>query len=367
MFVPIAFLGGLTGELYRQFAITISIAVAISGVVALTLTPSLCVMMLKREHKQPGRFFTAFNNWFTRVTHRYTSGVIWMMRRGAIALLLFGGMVLIAAGLWRATPGLAGARRGPGLLHRRGDPARRRVAAAHRQGRQRGGRHPDARTRSTRTWSRSPASTSSAAAIRNNAATIFVTQKPWDERSVNTQQLVGEFFMKTGHIKEGLVLAFAPPRDLRPRHGGRLRGCTSRTAARAGRREMQQALQGLLGRLNSDPMLGGAQTLWRANVPQLFVDVDREKAKALGVPIDDVFATLSATLGSYYVNDFNKYGRTWQVLMSAEPQYRNRPDAVGNMWVRSDERRDGAAVVAGRPCATRRAPTRSTASTTCRR
>jgi multidrug efflux pump subunit AcrB len=98
---------------------------------------------------------------------------------------------------------------------------------------------------------------------------------------------------------------------------------------------MQQALQGLLGRLNSDPMLGGAQTLWRANVPQLHVDVDREKAKALGVPIGEVFATLSATLGSYYVNDFNKYGRTWQVLMSAEPQYRNRPDSVGNMWVRS--------------------------------
>ena len=105
VFVPIAFLGGLTGELYRQFAITISIAVAISGVVALTLTPSLCVMMLKAEHKQPGRFFTAFNDWFKRVTHRYSSGVIWMMRRGAIALLLFGGMVAIAAGLWRATPG----------------------------------------------------------------------------------------------------------------------------------------------------------------------------------------------------------------------------------------------------------------------
>ncbi len=129
---------------------------------------------------------------------------------------------------------------------------------------------------------------------------------------------------------------------------------------------MQQALQGLLGRLNSDPMLGGAQTLWRANVPQLYVDVDREKAKALGVPIDEVFDTLSATLGSYYVNDFNKYGRTWQVLMSAEPQYRNRPDAIGNMWVRSRERRDGAAVVAGDRALHVGRRTRSTASTTCR-
>jgi multidrug efflux pump subunit AcrB len=105
VFVPIAFLGGLTGELYRQFAITISIAVGISGIVALTLTPSLCVAMLKREHKQPGRFFQAFNRWFARVTHGYTSGVIWMLRRGTLALILFAGMVTITAGLWRFTPG----------------------------------------------------------------------------------------------------------------------------------------------------------------------------------------------------------------------------------------------------------------------
>ena len=170
--------------------------------------------------------------------------------------------------------------------------------------------------------------------MRNNAATIFVTQKPWDERSVNTQQLVGEFFMKTGHIKEGLVLAFAPPAIFGLGMAGGYEAYIQ-NRGEGGPAEMQQALQGLLGRLNSDPMLGGAQTLWRANVPQLFVDVDRDKAKALGVPIGEVFATLSATLGSYYVNDFNKYGRTWQVLMSAEPQYRNRPDSVGNMWVRS--------------------------------
>jgi hydrophobe/amphiphile efflux-1 (HAE1) family protein len=105
VFVPIAFLGGLTGELYRQFAITISIAVGISGIVALTLTPSLCVMMLKREHKKPGRFFQAFNDFFARATLRYTSGVIWMIRRGAVALALFAGMVIIAGGLWRFTPG----------------------------------------------------------------------------------------------------------------------------------------------------------------------------------------------------------------------------------------------------------------------
>src|SRR3954465_6582742 len=105
VFVPIAFLGGLAGELYRQFAVTIAIAVVISGIVALTLTPSLCVLILKRDHKAPGRFFTAFNNGFLKTTTAYTTGVGWMIRRAAIGVILFAGMVGAAAFLWRITPG----------------------------------------------------------------------------------------------------------------------------------------------------------------------------------------------------------------------------------------------------------------------
>src|SRR5262252_5159801 len=105
VFVPIAFLGGLTGELYRQFAVTISIAVVISGIVALTLTPSLCVIILKHEHKQPGRFFGAFNRFFAAVTGGYVHGVGFMVRRAGVGLILFAGMVALAVGLWRITPG----------------------------------------------------------------------------------------------------------------------------------------------------------------------------------------------------------------------------------------------------------------------
>src|ERR1700704_6352940 len=105
VFVPIAFLGGLAGELYRQFAVTIAIAVVISGIVALTLTPSLCVLILKREHKLPGGFFKWFNDWFHRTTERYENGVGWMIRRAVVGVILFAGMVAIAAGLWRVTPG----------------------------------------------------------------------------------------------------------------------------------------------------------------------------------------------------------------------------------------------------------------------
>src|SRR5262249_16002234 len=100
VFIPIAFLGGLTGELYRQFAATISIAVVISGFVALTLTPSLCVLILKRgARRRPNRLFRAFNAWFGRVTQRYARGVAWMIRRAALGVVLFGAMVAVAVGL----------------------------------------------------------------------------------------------------------------------------------------------------------------------------------------------------------------------------------------------------------------------------
>ena len=105
---------------------------------------------------------------------------------------------------------------------------------------------------------------------------------------------------------------------------------------KAGRRHWRRQWAALLGRLQQEEMFVQVNTLWKPNVPQLYVDVDREKAKALGVSVDEIFNTLSATLGSYYVNDFNKYGRTWQVLMSAEPAYRTRPDDIGAVWVRSD-------------------------------
>ncbi|MBC7803929.1 MAG: efflux RND transporter permease subunit, partial [Candidatus Parcubacteria bacterium] len=171
--------------------------------------------------------------------------------------------------------------------------------------------------------------------FRNNAATIFVTQKPWDDRKVTAKALVGELFMKTGHIKEALVLAFNPP----PIFGLGTAGGFEfylQNRGEGGSKRMAEVLGQFLGAANSDKKLGGVQTLWRATVPQLRVDVDREKAKALGVPINEVFDTLAATLGNFYVNDFNRFGRTWQVLMSAEPGYRKRPDDIGNIYVRSE-------------------------------
>jgi len=335
VFVPIAFLGGLAGELYRQFAVTIAIAVVISGVVALTLTPSLCVLILKREHRAPGRFFTWFNDTFLKTTTLYTNGVARMIRRAGIGVALFGGMVLLAVFLWRVTPGslvpdedqgfyIAAVILPDGATLERTDKVVAQVIEAVKS---------------------NPANEDAVAFtgfdflggyFRNNAATIFVTQKHWDERrGIDTKMLVGDLFMKTGGIKDGLVLAFPPP----PIFGLGTAGGFELYLQNRGEGGPQRLAQ-VMGQFQQKAYASGrfkyVQTLWRPGVPQLYVDVDREKAKALGVPLGDVYGALAGTLGSYYVNDFNKFGRTWQVLMSAEPEYRKTPDSVGDIYVRSE-------------------------------
>jgi HAE1 family hydrophobic/amphiphilic exporter-1/multidrug efflux pump len=333
VFVPIAFLGGLTGELYRQFSVTISMAVVISGIVALTLTPALCVIVLKPIEEKKGGFFGWFNRVFARITDGYETGVAWMIRRGGIGLALFAIMVGAAIFLWRITPGslvpdedqgfyIAAVILPDGATLERTDKVVNEVLKAIKS-------NPNNQDVVAFTGF-----DFLGGGFRNNAATIFVTQVHWDERKVTTPQLVGELFMKTGHIKEGLVLAFAPP----PIFGLGLAGGYElylQNRGDGGPQALQQALSAYLGAANKDPMLGGAQTLWRAGVPQLSVDVDREKAKSLGVPLEDLYGTLAATMGSYYVNDFNKFGRTWQVLMSAEPGYRKSPEDIETIFVKS--------------------------------
>src|SRR5690349_17024322 len=334
VFIPIAFLGGLTGELYRQFAVTISIAVVLSGIVALTLTPALSVIILKHEHKQPGRFFQAFNRWFARTTDRYENGVAWMVRRGLLVTILFIGMVAITAGLWRSTPGslvpdedagfyIAVVLLPDGSSLERTDEMVQKVVAAVKE---------------------NPAIEHAVAftgfdfigggTFRNNAATIFFSMKPWDQRKVTAQQLVGEVYGRTGGFKEGLAIAFnAPPIFALGATGGFEMHLQNK--GEGGPERLAQVSQMFIGRAMQEPGIAQAQMFWRPNVPQLFVDVDREKAKALNVPLDEVFNTLAATLGTYYVNDFNKYGRTWQVLMSSEARFRKRPEDVGSVYVRS--------------------------------
>jgi hydrophobe/amphiphile efflux-1 (HAE1) family protein len=335
VFIPIAFLGGLTGELYRQFAVTISIAAVISGFVAMTLTPALCVWLLKHEHKSEGRLARWFNRGFARTTDRYEDGVAWMIRHGGVAIVLFVVMVAVTAFLWRTTPGslvpdedqgfyIAAVFLPDGASLERTDKVVSEVITAVKS-------NPNNEDVVAFTGFDFLGGT-----FRENAATMFVTQKHWDDRKVTVTDLVGEFYGKTGHIKEGLALAFPPP----PIFGLGTAGGFEfyiQNRGEGGPKKLSEVAQGFQAKAGQNKNLAQVQTLWRANVPQLYVDVDREKAKALGVPLDEIFNTLAATLGSAYVNDFNKFGRTWQVLMSADPAYRKRPDDVGSVYVRSDK------------------------------
>ncbi|MDD9901680.1 MAG: efflux RND transporter permease subunit, partial [Alphaproteobacteria bacterium] len=170
--------------------------------------------------------------------------------------------------------------------------------------------------------------------FKNSAATIFVTQKHWDERDVGVKDLVGDFFMKTGGIKEAMVMAFPPPAIFGLGNTGGFEFYIQNKGT-GGPEKLAMAMGMFMGAAHQDPRLAEVFSLWKPSTPQLKVDLDREKAKALGVPIDEAMNTLAATLGSYYVNDFNIYGRAWQVIMSADAPYRKTPEDVGRIHVRS--------------------------------
>jgi HAE1 family hydrophobic/amphiphilic exporter-1/multidrug efflux pump len=334
VFVPIAFLGGLTGELYRQFAVTIAISVSLSGVVALSMTPSLCVMILRHEHKASNFLFRGFNRAFSGITRGYVGGVRLMIRGSVFTVLLFAGMVYITADLWQKTPGslvpdedqgfyISAVFLPDGASLERTDQVVEQVIAAI----QSNPNNLDVVSFSGFDFL--------GGGYKNNAATLFVTQKHWDERDVPSQALVGELFAKTAGIKEALVLAFNPPAIFGLGATGGFefyiqnRG-DSDPAKLAG------AMRAFQGAAQQNPQLGMINSLWRPATPQLYIDVDRERAKSLGVPIDAAFNTLAASLGSYYVNDFNRFGRAWQVLVSADARYRKSPADIGRMTVRSE-------------------------------
>jgi len=331
VFIPIAFLGGLTGELYRQFAVTIAISVVISGVVALTLTPALCVALLKSEKPAPGRFFRAFNSGFAKVTQHYQGGVKFLMRRSILALAIYLLMIASAVTLWKLTPGSLVPDEDQGYyisaVYLPDGSALARTEAVVKE--------VDAIVR------RDPAIEHVVAfsgldflggGFKNNAATIFVVARHWDERNKPIQQMVGEMMGSTAHIREALVLAFAPPPIFGLGNAGGFEFYIQ-NKGEGGPKKLAEVSDAFLAAARQDKRLAQVLTLWRPHVPQLYVDVDREKAKMLGVNLNDVFNTLSATLGSYYVNDFNKYGRTWQVLMSAEPGARKSPQDVSALYV----------------------------------
>ncbi|STQ91562.1 efflux RND transporter permease subunit [Iodobacter fluviatilis] len=336
VFLPVAFMSGMTGVMYQQFAITISISVIISGIVALTLSPALCALLLKSDHHEPARFFVWFNRFFERITGGYIAGVKFLNRRVGVAFVLFAGILASTAALYALVPGSLVPAEDQGTMF---------VSVAL----------PDAASlaRSRQVSAESDTALSQLAEVNNvttftgfdilsgskltNHATSFVTLKPWDERKGHGQDsfsLAEKVMQNARSIQNGLIAAFTPPPIMGMSTTGGLEGYLQDRNGE-GSQALSTAAQKLIEAAKKRPEFAKVTTTFRADVPQYFVDLDREKAKALGVNINDVFSTMQATLGQLYINDFNRFGRTYKVQLQSEAQYRKRPKDLANIFVRS--------------------------------
>jgi HAE1 family hydrophobic/amphiphilic exporter-1/multidrug efflux pump len=332
VFVPVAFLGGLAGRLYQQFAVTVTTAVVISGLVALTLTPAMCALLLKRSHGE-SRLFRPFNRGFAAFVSIYTAGVRWLAQHVAVSLAIFVLVIAATAGLLRYVPGSLVPLEDQGYLF--GAIVLPDGATLSRTGK--------VGSAMQKALSEHPAVEHVfmingfdliGGGNKTSSATLFITLKPWDERRATADDVVKFVGAKGATMTEGLVFAFNPTpiRGLGTAGGMEM---YLQTRVDADARKLSGAVQQFLGDLRKQPDLTAVNTFFRASVPQLFVEVDREKALALGVPVSDIFDALQSTMGALYVNDFNKSGRTFRVQIQAESQFRSRPEDLTNVYVRS--------------------------------
>ncbi|QJR15940.1 efflux RND transporter permease subunit [Usitatibacter palustris] len=336
VFVPVAFMGGFTGQMYKQFAVTIAISVAISGLVALTLTPAMCALILQPGHHEPNRFFRAFNRGFEKVTGVFSSGVAFISRRVIVAFAIIAVLFTAMGALFKVVPG--------GLVP---DEDQGYIMLASIM--------PDAASfsRANQTLRTAEAVVSKfpevaymvalpgydllSGSIRPNAGAMFVTLKDWDERKEkgsDSFSLAKRALAVNAHIKEGIVFAFNPP----PITGLSTTGGVEsylQSRAGSGSEALGHEAAAVVEAAKKRPEFASVSTTFKPTVPQVYLEVDREKAKAIGVPVNTIFDALQATFGSLYVNDFNKFGRTYKVQLQSEADFRAKPEDIKNVFVRS--------------------------------
>ena len=336
VFIPVAFMGGLAGQMYKQFAITIAMSVVISGIVALTLTPALCAVLLKPGHQAAHKFFDVFNNWFARMTGRYTRGVAFFVRRSTIGMLVFAGVIALTIGLFRVVPGGLVPDEDQGYVIAvtllPDGASLSRTLNATQQVDKLAMAHPA--VTDVLTFTGFDLLTGS---FKTNSGASFLTLKDWKERTAERDQaesIVGYMFGAGMSVKEAMVLAFNPP----PISGMSSTGGFEVYVQNRGNgssKDLAAATQKLIEAAHKRPELGHLSTTFSADVPQLFIQLDREKAKTYGVSISDVFDTMQSTFGELYVNDFNKQGRTFRVQLQSEADFRSRPEDIRNVYVRA--------------------------------
>ena len=336
VFVPVGFLGGLAGEMYKQFAITIAVSVVISGIVALTLSPALCALLLKDEHKEPAAPFRAFNRFFDRMTEGYGAGVAFFLKRSVVGLLLFGGMIALTIGLFARVPGSLVPDEDQGYVINAYflPPAAsvNRTDALTHDFTEQLMKHPA--VQDVVTFAGFDVLTFGQ---RTNAGVSFVPLKDWSERTTSetdARNLTRTFMGMGLSEKDGVVMSFNPPPITGMSTTGGFEGYIQDRAG-SSVEQLQEKVQAFLAAAQKRPELAGVQSTFNANVPQYYIDLDRTKARALGVSINDVFTAMQSTFGSYYVNDFTLYGRTWQVSLQSESEFRRKPEDLSQVYVRA--------------------------------
>jgi hydrophobe/amphiphile efflux-1 (HAE1) family protein len=342
VFIPVAFLGGLTGALYRQFALTLATSVLLSAVCALTLTPALCALLLRpAKHDKPhgviGRFFDAFNQVFDAFRARYSSAVASLIRHAVLVAFTFVALLAAVYGLIATRPTGLVPDEDQGYLF----AVVQLPAAASLE---RTSAAVDKLTAITRNV---PGVDGIASLTGFNLltglstsynATAFIRLKPWHERD-DPQKTAGGIQralmgMLNGQIKDANVLVLNPP----PIRGlGTAGGFEFVLQDRAGGdpKVFSQVLQGFLAEARKRPELAFVFANYNDSVPQIEYEIDRDAVKTFGVSLSDVFFTLQTFMGGYYVNDFNLYGRTFKVQAQAEAAARAQPDDVKRYYVRS--------------------------------
>lgn len=349
VFLPVAFLGGLTGELYRQFAVTIAISVVISGIVALSLSPALCRLLLKPHDAKKGLvqrlldavLFNWFNWVFDRITRGYTGGVRLAVRGWIATVLIFAVLCGATWQLFQRIPSgfipdedqgyiITAIFLPDGASIDRTDKLVREVESFFLDKSLAGVVDHTVALVGLDLFAGSVNAT--------NAAVIFTRLKPWEERKgaeASNRAIIGRSWQKFGGHPEGMVITVNPPSI---QGLGQRAGFEMQFQARRGQdvRELVAALNRFTAEASKRPELTGVQSTVRVTQPQLFVDLDRERAKAAGVPINQVFDALQAYLGALYVNDFDKFGRVWRVQLQAEPEFRSSPESLSKIYVRNE-------------------------------
>ncbi|SES93985.1 hydrophobic/amphiphilic exporter-1, HAE1 family/multidrug efflux pump [Nitrosomonas marina] len=337
VFVPVGFLEGITGQLYKQFAITIAVSVAISGFVALTLSPALCALVLEPGLDAPkNTFWKLFDRIFGWMQKRYVRAVDTILKSSFIAIAFFAVLIVVAAGLFQTIPKSFLPEEDQGYF----------ITIFHLPEGASKARTIDVVEKLEDYFISNPAVHSTdVLAGQNfvfntrgtNQATMFVPLHHWDERQDQSQQaqgLISSAFAEFAKIPDALILAFNPPAI--PGLGAtggfslQLLDPVSRDFG-----EFAAAAQEFTAKATEHPAIAKASTNFRVNTPRLFAQIDRERAKSLGVPISEVFDTMQAYFGNMYINDFIKFGRVYRVQTEAPPEYRSSPGDISKIFVRT--------------------------------